>query len=165
MKKKKSYFLVIAIGVLLFVGASALFVLGDSGQKKQTELLGLAGKAATVFKTATCGCCRAFADYLERFGVKVERKDLPDLAEIKKQYDVPSSMESCHTTIIDGYTVEGHIPAEAIAKLLKEKPKIKGIAMPGMPSGSPGMPGPKDTFTIYELNGNDKEDAKIFLEM
>ena len=161
---KKKHLMPSLFGTVLVLGAVGfLFSNAGSGAGKQGEELGLAGKTATIFKTVTCGCCRVFADYIERFGIKVERRDLPDLVEIKKQYGVPTSLESCHTTVIDGYVVEGHIPAEAIAKLLKEKPAIKGIAMPGMPSGSPGMPGPKEKFVIYEIDG--KDNSKVFLEM
>lgn len=154
-----SYLGLAIAGVFILLGY--LYINQNQGLK--TSELGLSGKTATVYKTFTCGCCRVYADYLERFGIKVDRRDLPNLTATKREFGVPTSLESCHTTVIDGYTVEGHIPAEAIAKLLKERPNIKGIAMPGMPSGSPGMPGPKEKFTIYELDG--KENAKIFLEM
>lgn len=152
----------IAIATLFIAGVTVL-VVANSRSLEQNKELGLSGKKAIVYKTPTCGCCRLFADYLERFGVSVDRRDVPDLADIKKQYGVPKDLESCHTTVIDGYTIEGHIPAEAIAKLLNEKPNIKGIALPGMPSGSPGMPGPKEPFIIYALDGSAK--PNVFLEL
>ena len=75
------------------------------------------------------------------------------MGAIKERYGVPRNLESCHTEIIGGYFVEGHMPIEAIEKLLSERPDIRGIALPGMPSGSPGMPGPKtEPWTIYAVN-------------
>lgn len=159
---KKFVYGVVGIVALLLVLSFAKNGLGGQLAKNKEEL-GLAGKVATIYKSITCGCCRVFADYLERYGIKVQRKDLPELSSVKSEYGIPQSLQSCHTTVIDDYVVEGHIPAEAIAKLLKERPQIKGIAMPGMPSGSPGMPGPKEPFVIYELDG--KDNSKVFLEM
>ncbi len=85
----------------------------------------------------------------------VEVSQVADVSPIKEKYGVPSSLQSCHTSVVDGYFVEGHVPAEAISKLVAEKPAIKGIALPGMPSGSPGMPGSKTgDFVVYAV-GND----------
>ncbi len=119
---------------------------------------------AVVFKSASCGCCGIYAEYMDHkgFDVNVETTEL--MGQVKQKYDVPSHLESCHTTDVGGYFVEGHIPVEAIEKLLTEKPEIAGIAMPGMPSGSPGMPGPKDEiWTIYAVhhNGSISEFMKI----
>ena len=84
---------------------------------------------------------------------------MESLDSFKKEHEIPSELESCHTTIIGGYFVEGHIPLEAVEKLLKEKPDIKGIAMPGMPSGSPGMPGAKKgDFVVYKVNNDGSYD-------
>lgn len=121
------------------------------------------GQAVTVYKTVTCGCCGNYVTYLERNGMEVEAVNVPSLGDIKKQYNIPADMQSCHTTVVGDYVVEGHIPVEAISKLLAEKPAIRGIAMPGMPSGSPGMPGPKEPFLIYELTETGK--GSLFLEL
>tara|TARA_Y100000310_G_C20699925_1_gene828783 strand:- start:6720 stop:7148 length:429 start_codon:yes stop_codon:yes gene_type:complete len=110
------------------------------------------GTTATVFKSPQCGCCVGFIGYLESDGYTVARRDTNAMDEIHRQHNIPSNIESCHTTIIGDYFVEGHVPMEAIDKLLTEKPDIDGIALPRMPSGSPGMPGPKrETWTIYAL--------------
>ena len=77
--------------------------------------------------------------YLERNGFSVEESDLPDLTQIKTRYNVPSELLSCHTAIVDGYVVEGHVPAAEIQRLLSERPDVIGIAVAGMPPGSPGM--------------------------
>ena len=89
---------------------------------------------------------------MDKKGFNVEVTQTDDLTPIKNRYNIPSSMESCHTTVIGDYFVEGHVPVEAIEKLLAEKPDIAGIGMPGMPSGSPGMPGAKQgPFVVYAI--------------
>lgn len=109
----------------------------------------VAGLKAVVVRSATCGCCGNFVAYLKRKGFEVETKFVEDSAKRRADAGVPDKLGSCHTTYVGGYVVEGHVPVEAIDKLLKEKPSVKGIGMPGMPSGSPGMPGPKTgPFTI-----------------
>jgi hypothetical protein len=95
-----------------------------------------------VFKSPTCGCCSMWVDHLIESGFKVEAKDVDDLNAVKQMAGVPGHLQACHTAIVDGYTIEGHIPADAIKKLLAERPAIKGLAVPGMPAGSPGMPSP-----------------------
>jgi len=109
-------------------------------------------KKITMYKSPSCGCCVEHAGYMEDNGYDVITKKVTDMSSIKEKYNIPSAMESCHTTIIDGYIVEGHVPIEAINKLLAEKPDIDGIALPDMPAGSPGMPGTKTgMFDIYAL--------------
>ena len=105
-----------------------------------------------VFKTPSCGCCNGYALFLEKEKFKVKRTDMENLYTIKQKYTIPLEMQSCHTTIMDKYFIEGHVPIEAINKLLKEQPDIDGIALPGMPIGTPGMPGDKEEpYVIYQL--------------
>ena len=105
-----------------------------------------------VFKTPTCGCCYGYVLFLEKEKYKVKQTDMRSLHSIKQKYKIPVEMQSCHTTIIGKYFIEGHVPIEAINKLLKEQPNIDGIALPGMPIGTPGMPGDKDEpYVIYQL--------------
>ncbi len=104
-----------------------------------------------MYKSPNCGCCVKYIPYLKKNGFEVESINT-GMNEIKKDYQIPYNMQSCHTSIIEGYFVEGHVPIEAINKLLSEKPDIDGISLPEMPSGSPGMPGPKrELFKIYSL--------------
>ena len=109
-----------------------------------------------VFKTPSCGCCNGYALFLEKEKFKVKRTDMENLHTIKQKYTIPLEMQSCHTTIIDKYFIEGHVPLEAINKLLKERPDIDGLALPGMPIGTPGMAGDKEEpYVIYQLvDGN-----------
>jgi hypothetical protein len=108
---------------------------------------------AKVYRDPNCGCCGAHAAYLRQHGYDVTIVPKADLTPIKRRYAVPNNLLSCHTTVIGAYAIEGHVPIASIEKLLRERPKIRGIALPGMPSGSPGMPGPKDeVFTIYSFS-------------
>jgi hypothetical protein len=92
-----------------------------------------------VYKTPTCGCCRAWVDHVQAAGFQVEVHDMPDVAPVKAEHGVPGHLGSCHTALVDGYVVEGHVPADVIRRLLSERPQVAGIAVPGMPAGSPGM--------------------------
>ncbi len=106
-------------------------------------------RSAVVHKSPTCGCCEGWITYLRRNGYDVTVHDHDDMAPIKAQAKVPADMQSCHTALIGGYVVEGHVPIEAIDALLSEKPRATGIAAPGMPQGSPGMSGEKEPNPIY----------------
>ncbi|MEX2017194.1 MAG: DUF411 domain-containing protein, partial [Candidatus Pacearchaeota archaeon] len=106
-----------------------------------------------IYKSITCGCCDVYSSYVDgKVKPKINSFNVQDSDATKRQFGVPKEMESCHTTIIGGYFVEGHVPLEAVEKLLQERPDIKGIAMPGMPMGSPGMVGQKSgPFVIYAV--------------
>lgn len=95
--------------------------------------------AMTVYKTPACGCCKDWVVYVERAGFSVKAIDLDDLTEIKRRHRVPDALQSCHTALVGAYVVEGHVPADLINRMLSEKPKITGLAVPGMVVGSPGM--------------------------
>lgn len=95
--------------------------------------------AITVHRSPTCGCCGAWANYLRRAGFPVTIVSEADLAPVKNRAGVPDALQSCHTAFIEGYVVEGHVPIEAIEKLLATRPPVLGIAVPDMPAGSPGM--------------------------
>ena len=108
---------------------------------------------ATLYKNPQCDCCEEYAKYLRGHGFTVKVVPTHDLSLIKKQTGgVPEKLEGCHTTLIDKYVVEGHVPIKTLDKLLTERPSIKGISLPGMPQGSPGMSGYRNgPFTIYEI--------------
>ena len=110
---------------------------------------------ATVYRRAGCPCCGGYAEYLRQNGFEAKVFDVADLAALKREYGVPTGLEGCHTTIAEGYAIEGHVPVDLVKRLLAEKPAIKGISLPGMPNGSPGMGGQKAApFTIYEISGD-----------
>ena len=91
------------------------------------------------YRSASCGCCKKWVNHLQDNGLKVVDNIVEDVSVIKNQYQIPNNLRSCHSAQIANYTIEGHVPIESINKLFREKPNIKGIAVPGMPLGSPGM--------------------------
>lgn len=93
----------------------------------------------TVYKDASCGCCGGWVDHMIQAGYQVKALDVDDLVSVKARYRVSSALASCHTAEIAGYVVEGHVPAAAVDRLLSSRPSIRGLAVPGMPIGSPGM--------------------------
>ena len=104
-----------------------------------------------VHKSASCGCCGVWVDHVRAAGFPVEVHDTEDKMTVKDRLGVPEPMMSCHTAEVDGYFVEGHVPAEDIKRLIAEKPKARGIAVPGMPLGSPGMEMPDGRTQPYEV--------------
>ena len=106
----------------------------------------------TVYKSPTCGCCRNWVDHLRENGFDVVAVDTSDMAAVKTAHGIGRDVESCHTAIVDGYVIEGHVPADLVAKLLTEHPDIAGLAVPGMPMGSPGMEGGmKEPYDVLAL--------------
>jgi hypothetical protein len=118
-------------------------------------------QVVTVYKTATCGCCKDWVKHLEANGFRVEAYDVADLERIKSNLGVRPQYASCHTAIADGYTIEGHVPASDIRRLLAERPKGRGLAVPGMPGGSPGMESaPKQPYATLLID--DQGGARVF---
>jgi hypothetical protein len=114
-----------------------------------------------VYKDPGCRCCKNWIEHLVKHGYAVDAKDTPAMAEIKRTLGVPEALTACHTAVVNGYLIEGHVPAADIAKLLKEKPKVAGLAVPGMPMGSPGMEGPGQQH--YQVLSFDKSGkTKVF---
>jgi hypothetical protein len=97
------------------------------------------GPTVEVFKSPTCGCCANWVKHLEAHGFATKVTDIDDMTQIKSKYGVPGRLQSCHTGVVNGYVLEGHVPAAEVQRLLKERPAVVGVAVPGMPVGSPGM--------------------------
>ncbi|MBI2004307.1 hypothetical protein HYS72_02470 [Candidatus Pacearchaeota archaeon] len=159
---KKNLLILIIAAVIILAG---IFFFPQNSKAGSFENIDAIPGEINIHKSLTCGCCSTYATYVSgKVSPKVNSMNVDDPNEIKERYGVPKEMESCHTTIIGNYFIEGHMPLEAVEKLLKEKPDIKGIALPGMPSGSPGMPGQKSgEFIIYAVNndGTSSEFMKI----
>lgn len=139
------------LGVALFLGSQNV-------PQPVSETVSLAGVTVAVYKSPGCSCCEGYIAALKSEGAKVEVHEISDaeLALKKDHYGIAPHLQSCHTSIVDGYVVEGHVPFEALATLIAETPSIEGIALPGMPSGTPGMPGLKwEPYRIYTLDGGD----------
>lgn len=125
----------VVAGTLITVASAGIGARPLAGASKTKPV------AIKVYKTPECGCCKAWVKHLRDNGFEVETMDMPDLSLVKQKYGVKPALQSCHTAVVNGYVVEGHVPADVIVKLLKERPAIAGLAVPGMPSGSPGMEG------------------------
>jgi len=110
------------------------------------------GQTVTLYKSPNCGCCSGHAKALEEAGFAVNIVETNELDQIKSEQNISPTGASCHTSVIGDYVVEGHVPLEAIEKLLTEKPDVAGIGLPGMPIGTPGMPGRKTApYEVYQL--------------
>lgn len=110
----------------------------------------------TVYKSASCGCCGGWVDHMRRNGFAVRVQEMDDVEPIKNFLHVNEDLRSCHTAILDGYVIEGHVTLAAIRKLLVERPKVRGIALPGMPEGSPGMSGTQsEPFVTYTISDSE----------
>ena len=135
------------LGALVVLIAGTAFVTLSSREAGAREI--------TVYKTATCGCCSKWIDHLEANGFEVVAHDMEDITSVKIENGIHREFSSCHTAVIDGYVIEGHVPAEDIQRLLRDRPAVAGIAVPGMPIGSPGMEGPNpqayDVLTFDNL--------------
>ena len=120
-----------------------------------------AAPTITVYKDPSCGCCKSWIEHLIKHGYRVDAKDTPAMAEVKRTLGVSEALTSCHTAVVNGYLIEGHVPAADIARLLKQKPKVAGLAVPGMPMGSPGMEGPRQQhYQVLSFDKNGK--TRIF---
>lgn len=140
------------MGILYIISAAAVLTAAAPALAGET-------RQATLYKSPQCDCCEGYASYLRENGFEVKVTATHDLPLIKKEQGVPATLEGCHTTLTGGYVIEGHVPVSSIEKLLNERPSIRGISLPGMPNGSPGMSGRKEEpFKIYEVS----EDQKLF---
>ena len=129
----------------VLLASAALLAIGPSCAAQ-------AGPSIKVYKDASCGCCTTWVDRLKAAGFKTEVDDTQDMAAIKAKYGVPEDLTSCHTGVVAGYAIEGHVPAADIKRLLREKPKAMGISVPGMPVNSPGMEvegQPDEPYTVW----------------
>jgi hypothetical protein len=120
-----------------------------TGQRQETVI--------EVHKSPTCGCCRQWVEHLRTNGFTVRTTDTEKLDELKASHRVPRQVQSCHTALVSGYVIEGHVPAADVQRLLKERPAIAGLAVPGMPIGSPGMEVPGAKVQPYDVFAFDKD--------
>jgi len=133
----------LTLGIMLALGANVWM----AAQTTRPQM--------TVYKSDSCGCCSKWVEHMQANGFDVKAIDVDDIDKVKRERGVPADAASCHTAVVNGYVIEGHVPADAVLKVLKEKPAIAGIAVPGMPMGSPGMEvpgGQKDAFNIVAFD-------------
>ena len=146
MKSKVRYFIAATIVFTVSLSVGYIFL-----NKPATA------EEIMVYKSPTCGCCKKWVKHLESKGFEVKTKNMRDVKPIKNKFGVQAKFQSCHTAKIGKYFIEGHVPAKDIKRLLKEKPDIKGLSVPGMPMGSPGMEGHrKDKYNVVAIDKNNK---------
>ncbi|MBI4755708.1 MAG: DUF411 domain-containing protein [Betaproteobacteria bacterium] len=121
-----------------------------------------AGPEVVMHKDPNCGCCGQWAEHLRAAGFRVREQAERDMGAIKRRLGVPPALGSCHTATVGGYVIEGHVPASAITRLLREKPAVAGLSVPGMPPGSPGMESP--TPVAYDVVAFDRAGAARVFE-
>ena len=121
-----------AIGLVAVLGIAVAVFAGRSAEAARQSVI-------DVYKDPACGCCSLWAEHLREHGFTVTTTDTRDLAALKTRNGVPREMQSCHTALVDGYVIEGHVPAADVQRLLRDRPAIAGLAVAGMPIGSPGM--------------------------
>jgi hypothetical protein len=138
--------------LLAGIALPALSLIGCGRQKESpTAKPSDSAQRVVVYKNESCGCCKEWVKHLERAGFSVQVHDLDNLGPTKERVGIPPAMGSCHTAEVEGYFVEGHVPADDIKRLLRERPAGKGLTVPGMPVGSPGMEVPSGEIAPYDV--------------
>jgi hypothetical protein len=136
-----------------FLTLAALAALGITTAAAPSRVDHSGKPTITVYKDPDCGCCKNWIEHLIKHGYTVKVKDTRELKKVKQSLGIPEKLEACHTALVGAYLVEGHVPAEDIDRLLKTKPKVAGIAVPGMPAGSPGMEmGAKQPYSVISFD-------------
>ena len=145
--------------LLAISGLSLLLAACDQEPTSTTTAAPTDLPTAIVYKSPTCSCCSKWVDHLRSAGFPVEVREPPDLNAVKEKYQVPADMRSCHTAVIDGYVIEGHVPAADIQSLLQQRPQAIGLSVPGMPLGSPGMEvdDRRQAYTVWLLQDQGKQ--------
>jgi len=151
---KKSHLLLIVLGLLSTALNTFAAENGKADQKSSAWQV-------TVYRSPSCGCCGAWIEHLKKNGFEVVEHQTGDMNTVKDRFGVPLKLRSCHTALVDGYVIEGHVPATEIRRLLWERPQVKGLAVPVMPSGSPGMEvsGRKDAYSVLQFTQDGKTEV------
>lgn len=148
-----------AITITAFSGAFALSIMTSTPAHAAEQI------EMTVFKTPWCGCCQVWVEAMEKAGYRVKVNDMEDLSLIKKQASVTDKLAGCHTAALGDYVLEGHVPLQAIDKLMVEKPAVRGIAVPGMPQGSLGMGyDEKARYDVFAFFSNPEKTAFVYFK-
>jgi len=144
-RSPRRWILLASVVVVLGIGGFAYFASGPTPLAAEQTLV--------VYKSPTCGCCEEWVAHLRREGFEVETHDQMDMNTIKARFGVPGTLTSCHTATVANYIIEGHVPADAIARMLQDRPPVTGLAVPGMPGGAPGMESaPKVSYNIVAFD-------------
>ncbi len=151
---KKRNLVLITIGLLLSALTAVAVEPGSTDRKSSAWQV-------TVYRSPSCGCCGAWIEHMKKNGFEVVEHQTGDMDTVKDRYGVPLKLRSCHTAVVDGYIIEGHLPATEIRRLLWERPQVKGLVVPGMSSGSPGMEmgGRKDAYSVLKFTEDGKTEV------
>jgi hypothetical protein len=141
----------VARGVWLAIAALAIALTVEWTSSAQQQK-----PVVSVFKSPTCGCCSLWVEHMKANGFELKVQDVEDINAVKEKFGIAPEFSSCHTSQVNGYIIEGHVPAAAVQRLLKERPKVAGLAVPGMPAGSPGMEVPSGLKQPYSILTFDK---------
>ena len=144
-------------GFVWFLLASMIpAVVHATGTGTEAGSLDNPGNVVKVYRSPSCGCCGAWMAHMKKNGFEIVDKPMAELADLKRRYQIPAQLRSCHTALVAGYIIEGHVPAGDIQRLLRERPKVAGVAVPGMPVGSPGMEanGRRDSYQVFTFSTN-----------
>ena len=158
--------LITSLGILVSGCGEATQAATDQAPQERSTKFENDAPSILVYKTPTCGCCNGWVDHLREAGFEVDARNVSDqsLYALKKEVGITVEMSSCHTALVGGYVVEGHVPADQIKRLLSEEPEIAGITVPGMPIGSPGMEGPgARPYAAYSFDHSGQ--LKVFAEI
>jgi hypothetical protein len=131
----------------LLGATAAALALGTFGRANAQRM-----PLATVYKNPACGCCGEWVKHMRANGFRVEIREVADVEPIRRRYGVPDFFASCHTAVLEGYAIEGHVPAGDVWRLLRERPRVRGLAVPGMVPGSPGMEGPPQAYATLAFD-------------
>lgn len=155
MAFKKSFFKKNLLKTLLFSGFLIVNIVNAEKSSAKTQD-NIDIPKVVSYRSASCGCCKKWVNHLRQNGLEVVDNILEDVSGIKNQYKIPNNLRSCHSAKIGNYAIEGHVPIESITKLFKEKPSVSGIAVPGMPLGSPGM-----EINSHDSHSHDYEEYNV----
>jgi hypothetical protein len=155
VRKNRPRFWLIVIGAAAVIGGAVVSTY-VARQSSNAPAVASQGPTIEVYKDPTCGCCAKWVEHLQAHGFTAHMTNSRDVASVKASHGVPRQVQSCHTAIVDGYVVEGHVPAADVRRLLTERPAIAGLAVPGMPVGSPGMEMPGARAQAYEVLAFDR---------
>jgi hypothetical protein len=155
MESKKSFLKKNLLNSLIFSGFLIVNILNSQESSAKTQE-NIDIPKVVSYRSASCGCCKKWINHLRDNGLEVVDNIVEDVSAIKIQYQIPNNLRSCHSAQIGKYTIEGHVPIESIKKLLEEKPLISGLAVPGMPHGSPGM-----EIHSHESHSHDYESYEV----
>lgn len=145
---------VAGLAAAVAVGAGAFMAVGSGDDGADVPTGAEAAAEMVVYRSPACGCCTAWVEHMREAGFQVRVEDRTDLAPVKAEMGVPADLSSCHTARVGGYVIEGHVPADDVRRLLAEEPDVKGLAVPGMPVGSPGMEGPNpEPYSVVAFDG------------